>query len=116
MIRRPPRSTLFPYTTLFRSYNGNYGIRWGIRISRPANMFTTGNPDTASRPAIITMPGQGEMGGDSTKLVVYGPHYWLNNGWDGGVVLGNGTHYPIVVTVTDYNNPWPTAESGADIL
>src|SRR3712207_8510091 len=24
MIRRPPRSTLFPYTTLFRSFNG-YG-------------------------------------------------------------------------------------------
>src|ERR1039458_7707214 len=23
MIRRPPRSTLFPYTTLFRSYLGN---------------------------------------------------------------------------------------------
>src|SRR2546428_10374655 len=23
MIRRPPRSTLFPYTTLFRSSNGN---------------------------------------------------------------------------------------------
>src|SRR2546422_5511465 len=23
MIRRPPRSTLFPYTTLFRSYNIN---------------------------------------------------------------------------------------------
>src|SRR5436853_4797125 len=23
MIRRPPRSTLFPYTTLFRSYVGN---------------------------------------------------------------------------------------------
>src|SRR5438874_7326787 len=22
MTRRPPRSTLFPYTTLFRSYNG----------------------------------------------------------------------------------------------
>src|SRR2546422_4635459 len=26
MIRRPPRSTLFPYTTLFRS--------WGLRSSR----------------------------------------------------------------------------------
>src|SRR5260221_7752088 len=25
MIRRPPRSTLFPYTTLFRSF----GYRWG---------------------------------------------------------------------------------------
>src|SRR3989442_11324280 len=24
MIRRPPRSTLFPYTTLFRSYLANY--------------------------------------------------------------------------------------------
>src|SRR3712207_7369260 len=23
MIRRPPRSTLFPYTTLFRSFNGD---------------------------------------------------------------------------------------------
>src|SRR5256885_10549456 len=25
MIRRPPRSTLFPYTTLFRSYKRHYG-------------------------------------------------------------------------------------------
>src|SRR3712207_6856462 len=24
MIRRPPRSTLFPYTTLFRSFDHNY--------------------------------------------------------------------------------------------
>src|SRR2546425_8039877 len=24
MIRRPPRSTLFPYTTLFRSHHGRY--------------------------------------------------------------------------------------------
>ena len=29
MIRRPPRSTLFPYTTLFRSpHFVNYGILW----------------------------------------------------------------------------------------
>src|SRR3712207_8809741 len=26
MIRRPPRSTLFPYTTLFRSVSGNHLI------------------------------------------------------------------------------------------
>src|SRR3712207_8990807 len=26
MIRRPPRSTLFPYTTLFRSYDVNWAI------------------------------------------------------------------------------------------
>src|SRR5256885_7422254 len=28
MIRRPPRSTLFPYTTLFRSANGR--IEWSV--------------------------------------------------------------------------------------
>src|SRR5687767_15643956 len=27
MLRRPPRSTLFPYTTLFRSYNSAYWAR-----------------------------------------------------------------------------------------
>src|SRR2546429_937340 len=33
MIRRPPRSTLFPYTTLFRSCvtGGEYGLSPGIR-------------------------------------------------------------------------------------
>src|SRR5260370_20735858 len=29
MIRRPPRSTLFPYTTLFRSASGDAGRRHG---------------------------------------------------------------------------------------
>src|SRR3712207_4985374 len=31
MIRRPPRSTLFPYTTLFRSgFNDRRGTRWKL--------------------------------------------------------------------------------------
>src|SRR2546422_3440313 len=29
MIRRPPRSTLFPYTTLFRSAGGEDSLRFG---------------------------------------------------------------------------------------
>src|SRR3712207_9308737 len=33
MIRRPPRSTLFPYTTLFRSAN-----RGGFRFMRPDDL------------------------------------------------------------------------------
>src|SRR2546430_10650555 len=41
MIRRPPRSTLFPYTTLFRSH--------GKRVDRPAGH--------AARP--VPQPGQG---------------------------------------------------------
>src|SRR3712207_7758230 len=30
MIRRPPRSTLFPYTTLFRSYAGHDSTALGL--------------------------------------------------------------------------------------
>src|SRR3712207_8854983 len=32
MIRRPPRSTLFPYTTLFRSNVESDELRWGDYI------------------------------------------------------------------------------------
>src|SRR2546427_7807903 len=35
MIRRPPRSTLFPYTTLFRS-PGRLGARLDRGLARPA--------------------------------------------------------------------------------
>src|SRR2546430_7490559 len=31
MIRRPPRSTLFPYTTLFRSSGSSSGMALGLR-------------------------------------------------------------------------------------
>src|SRR3712207_7141035 len=37
MIRRPPRSTLFPYTTLFRSVSHRLGIRG--RVVLPASGF-----------------------------------------------------------------------------
>src|SRR5438034_8472257 len=36
MIRRPPRSTLFPYTTLFRS------IVWQLRLPRAVLAFLVG--------------------------------------------------------------------------
>src|SRR3712207_8382528 len=32
MIRRPPRSTLFPYTTLFRSLGTALHLLWGIPL------------------------------------------------------------------------------------
>src|SRR3712207_6951132 len=32
MIRRPPRSTLFPYTTLFRSKYVPSVTKWGVKI------------------------------------------------------------------------------------
>ncbi len=91
--------------------------QWNVRITRPAGMFIPGNPDTASRPVIIMMPGIGEQGNSNTgNLVVWGPHYWLNNGWDGSVVLGNGKHYPILITVSYINNMNPTAPAYYNLL
>src|SRR2546430_8688491 len=50
MIRRPPRSTLFPYTTLFRSHRA-------ISAHRPENALaawqTVDCPATARRPFLL---------------------------------------------------------------
>src|SRR3989442_4700597 len=35
MIRRPPRSTLFPYTTLFRSFQANLSAATGVTCFIP---------------------------------------------------------------------------------
>src|SRR2546426_5195409 len=42
MIRRPPRSTLFPYTTLFRSERGHRPPRW---CRRPVACLLQLQPD-----------------------------------------------------------------------
>src|SRR2546427_12314610 len=44
MIRRPPRSTLFPYTTLFRSPRGKACGAVGARVSR-AEVIVERAPD-----------------------------------------------------------------------
>src|SRR2546429_2649302 len=54
MIRRPPRSTLFPYTTLFRSIGRNSGASLSGRhasTSRPsgATSCAPGSPRSANR-------------------------------------------------------------------
>src|SRR2546430_7905264 len=51
MIRRPPRSTLFPYTTLFRSAFSLYGKRNGAHAltSPNASLPPPFSPDSMSR-------------------------------------------------------------------
>src|SRR5437660_8532095 len=39
MIPRPPRSTLFPYTTLFRSLDDTIVTKWRVTPARPKNIF-----------------------------------------------------------------------------
>src|SRR2546430_6163772 len=39
MIRRPPRSTLFPYTTLFRSHHLRFDFVWGKRLGAVGALY-----------------------------------------------------------------------------
>jgi hypothetical protein len=93
-------------TVIFKdSYNGT----WGILCWHPK--------DTIARPAIAAFPGAGEMGVSSiSNAAKFGPMYWLQNGWDGSVVLGNGTHYPIILGLNYYTNPAPNPNAVYQVL
>src|SRR3712207_8129529 len=56
MIRRPPRSTLFPYTTLFRS-TYEYIVRAyrGADLSAPSNVAPVLVPAIPTPPANLTL-------------------------------------------------------------
>src|SRR3712207_8848039 len=63
MIRRPPRSTLFPYTTLFRSVHGVHGVQRLAR--RRAEGVATGiaHGPEPEREAVLRARGQRVVGG-----------------------------------------------------
>src|SRR3989449_9752169 len=63
MIRRPPRSTLFPYTTLFRSHGARPG---GARSRRPATRSPGGCVAVAPPDRATVRPG--ELGADRSPL------------------------------------------------
>src|SRR3712207_7050256 len=62
MIRRPPRSTLFPYTTLFRSHEADRG---GIH-RRPAAEAHGGGRGEQGR---LTRTGRRALGGGGERKV-----------------------------------------------
>src|SRR5687768_18356166 len=66
MIRRPPRSTLFPYTTLFRSL-GHHGLAGLLQTLRVVdlNRRTRGGDDSRRQQA------KGEGGQDSFHTGVH---------------------------------------------
>src|SRR2546422_7201344 len=49
MIRRPPRSTLFPYTTLFRSYRFGFSTRGGALVHAELLDFRSFAPSDSGR-------------------------------------------------------------------
>src|SRR3712207_8235469 len=72
MIRRPPRSTLFPYTTLFRSL-ARHGTAPGTRHASTTDGATEGATDGGADEGTesgLGWPGDTTTGGDrkSTRL------------------------------------------------
>src|SRR3712207_8405215 len=49
MIRRPPRSTLFPYTTLFRSSRRSAGVACASAWIQPTTAFRTSFESSSER-------------------------------------------------------------------
>src|SRR3712207_9341458 len=74
MIRRPPRSTLFPYTTLFRSFQEMFldPMFFGMEIwpiDQPASfaaLLPTPPAPSAPRPVAPTQ-GRGAVGGGTER-------------------------------------------------
>src|SRR2546427_9429078 len=67
MIRRPPRSTLFPYTTLFRSNQELFERINGLDVDRPrASVRRVRPPDDFLEPADDLLFGAGETVADPT--------------------------------------------------
>src|SRR3712207_7226394 len=57
MIRRPPRSTLFPYTTLFRSFvQGRVGLLPRPGLGQQALLLVSLGPDRVELPGQLGQP------------------------------------------------------------
>ena len=90
MIRRPPRSTLFPYTTLFRSISyrkiENIPGEWGTAVNVQAMVFGNLGNNSATGVAFTRNPATGE-----NKF--FGE--WLRNAQGEDVVAGIRTPQPV---------------------
>src|SRR3712207_8991219 len=80
MIRRPPRSTLFPYTTLFRSLqNARYGF-FGADWLTALLLFEALDNDYMYMGDPSAMSGEGGWGDDGD----WGGGDWGGGEWGGG--------------------------------
>src|SRR5690348_18142999 len=68
MIRRPPRSTLFPYTTLFRSSRYSVGV-WGVRRVSISAPVITAAPARTSDGRAPRAPTSRPESGAATKIM-----------------------------------------------
>src|SRR3712207_7870447 len=72
MIRRPPRSTLFPYTTLFRSERSEW-LMIAAQAGLPTPVYRSGSRPARSPPArSIIVVGRNALGPRAPREVVAG--------------------------------------------
>src|SRR2546427_12092234 len=86
MIRRPPRSTLFPYTTLFRSHAGGYSadprIRWIESL-----------PWIVAIAAFFALPEYLSLGARILIYILYALSLDLIVGYAGIITLGHSAYF-----------------------
>src|ERR1035441_10377040 len=70
MIRRPPRSTLFPYTTLFRSKPGGIGnaASYSTTLARGSLATIFGTNLSTSTVQALPLPWAKSLGGASVTV------------------------------------------------
>src|SRR3989441_10122139 len=106
MIRRPPRSTLFPYTTLFRSIRLPAGARLTARVSLRSSIPVDHLEIVRNGGIVATIPlaGAGTAAHATASLAV------SRSGWYGLRAYGErarppGRHiYPFASTSPNYVN------------
>src|SRR5260370_32496311 len=86
MIRRPPRSTLFPYTTLFRSQNGAV-------VTLGANLTITGAAGLVN--STVAFDNMGTITADPTALGL---------GLDRKSTPLNSSHTSISYAISSFHN------------
>src|SRR2546427_11410926 len=103
MIRRPPRSTLFPYTTLFRSLT-RVGYVRGASDRVPEALQAVGVPiellgaDTLARGGLARYDVivVGSRAYETDPALVAGNGRLLDYGRAGGLVVGQDQQHPFV--------------------
>src|SRR5574337_2140911 len=107
MIRRPPRSTLFPYTTLFRSHLTVSGT--SVFTANSAIWFTHGNVYNSSGAAFLV-----DAGYDNVKIsdtwVEWSPYGVLVSQPAATNILGTGLELSDVEFANGNTSPFPGAQ------
>lgn len=83
-------------------------LKFPVKITMNSTYYAdVARDSTLARPVMLFFQGDGEIASnpynpttDSTLNNKYGPEFWALNGWDYSVQLNNGTHFPIVVTIS----------------